>query len=83
MESESQGGHIPTAFKNFSMSQKEKTIEELIQDEWLSSDSDYNIRLGVRAFLDLRSWFHSNEVPFCEVCNEPGVKVSIRTFLDL
>lgn len=75
-ESQSQGGstHIPAAFRNFSMSQKEKTLEELEKDRWISL-KDGKIGLGVRSFLDLRSWFRNNEVPSCEVCNEAAVKV--------
>lgn len=67
--------NVPAAFKNFSISQKEKTLDELVQDQWLSSTPDGKIRLGVRSFLDLRSWFHNNDVPSCDVCNEAGVKV--------
>ncbi|KAD5803511.1 hypothetical protein E3N88_14871 [Mikania micrantha] len=76
---ENQGGssEMPPALKNFSMSQKEKTIHEFIQDQWLCATSDGNIGLGVRSFLDLRSWFHNNEVPSCEVCNEAGIKAEL------
>lgn len=66
---------IPTAFKNFTMTQKDKTLEEFVRDQWLSSTSDGQIGLGIRSFLDLRSWFHNNEVPICEICNEAAVKV--------
>ncbi|XP_016513792.1 uncharacterized protein LOC107830679 [Nicotiana tabacum] len=77
-DSQSQGGsvQIPAAFRNFSMSQKEKTLEELVKDQWLSL-TDVKIGLGVRSFLDLRSWFRSNEVPPCEVCNEAAVKAEL------
>ncbi|KAA8528143.1 hypothetical protein F0562_035606 [Nyssa sinensis] len=77
--SQSQGApsQVPLAFKNFSLSQKEKTLEELVQDQWLCSTSEGNIGLGVRSFLDLRGWFRSNEVPVCEVCNEAGVKAEL------
>lgn len=77
MASQSQGvpPTVPAAFKNFSITQKEKTLTELEQDQWLSSTPDGKIRLGVRSFLDLRSWFHNNDVPSCDVCNEAGVKV--------
>ncbi|KAJ8565173.1 hypothetical protein K7X08_007749 [Anisodus acutangulus] len=77
-ESQSQGGstHIPAAFRNFSMSEKEKTLEEFERDRWLSL-TDGKIGLGVRSFLDLRSWFRSNEVPPCEVCNEAAVKAEL------
>ncbi|XAR60434.1 hypothetical protein NMG60_11033807 [Bertholletia excelsa] len=68
---------IPTTFKNFSMSQKEKTLEELVQDQWLCFTPDGNIGLGLRSFLDLRSWFHSNDIPACEVCNEAGIKADL------
>lgn len=68
---------IPPAFRNFTMSQKEKTLNDLIRDRWLSYTSSGKVGLGVRSFLDLRSWFRSNDVPSCNVCNEAGVKVSI------
>lgn len=61
---------------------KEKTLDELVQDQWLSVTPDNYIGLGVRSFLDLRSWFRSNNVPACEVCNEAGVKV-VRMLLCL
>ncbi|GFP79988.1 non-structural maintenance of chromosomes element 1 homolog [Phtheirospermum japonicum] len=78
-DSESQGcpSQIPPAFKNFSMSQKEKTLELFLKDQWLSSVPDEKIGIGVRSFLDLRSWFRSNEVPICEVCNEAAVKAQL------
>ncbi|XP_028555490.1 uncharacterized protein LOC110095427 [Dendrobium catenatum] len=66
---------IPVAFKSFTISQKEKTLGELIRDQWLSSTSDGKIGLGVRSFLDLRSWFLNNEVVPCHVCNEAAIKV--------
>ncbi|KAL5819913.1 hypothetical protein ACOSQ4_023755 [Xanthoceras sorbifolium] len=76
MGSESQGGplHVPAAIRNFTMSQKEKTLDELVQDKWLCCTPDGNIGLGVRSCLDLRSWFHSSDIPSCEVCNEAVVK---------
>ncbi|PIA28507.1 hypothetical protein AQUCO_06900047v1 [Aquilegia coerulea] len=77
--SQSQAGSsaIPTALKNFSKSQKEKTLNELVRDRWLCSTPDGNVGLGVRSFLDLRSWFHNNDVPPCHVCNEAGVKADL------
>ncbi|XP_059665099.1 uncharacterized protein LOC132311278 isoform X2 [Cornus florida] len=77
--SQSQGGpsQVPPAFRNFSLSQKEKTLEELVRDQWLCSTPDGNIGLGVRSFLDLRSWFRNNDVPSCEVCNEAGLKAEL------
>uniref|UniRef100_A0A7N0UR31 Non-structural maintenance of chromosomes element 1 homolog n=1 Tax=Kalanchoe fedtschenkoi TaxID=63787 RepID=A0A7N0UR31_KALFE len=75
--SESQGAAVPAALKYFSISQKEKTLDEFVRDKWLCHTSDGNIGLGVRSFLDLRSWFRGNDVPPCEVCNEAGVKVVI------
>lgn len=59
------------------MAQKDKSLEEFVQDQWLCLTSDGNIGLGVRSFLDLRSWFHNNEVPPCDVCNEAGVKAEL------
>lgn len=80
MSAESQGGgqhQVPPALKNFSISQKEKTLGELVKDQWLCSTSNGTIGLGVRSFLDLRSWFHNNDVPSCEVCNEGAVKAEL------
>ena len=74
-QSQDAPAQLPPAFKNFSMSQKEKTLEELVQDRWLCSTSDGNIGLGLRSFLDLRGWFQNNDIPACEVCNEAGIKV--------
>ncbi|KAG1338266.1 Non-structural maintenance of chromosomes element [Cocos nucifera] len=66
--------HVPAAFKSFSLSQKEKTLNDLIQDQWLCYTSDGKIGLGIRSFFDLRSWFRNNDIPSCDVCNEAGVK---------
>ncbi|CAO2825108.1 unnamed protein product [Amaranthus hypochondriacus] len=74
--SEPQCQDVPAALRNFSMSQKEKALEELVRDGWLSN-VDGNIGLGIRSFLDLRSWFRNCEVPSCEVCNEAGVKADL------
>ncbi|KFK26364.1 hypothetical protein AALP_AA8G239000 [Arabis alpina] len=68
---------VPPAFKNFSMSQKEKTLDELVKDKWLCRTRESNIGLGIRSLLDLRSWFRNNDVPSCEVCNEAGVKADL------
>lgn len=67
--------HVPAAFKSFSISQKEKTLNDLVRDQWLCSTSDGKIGLGIRSFLDLRSWFRNNEIPSCDVCNEAAIKV--------
>ncbi|KAK9058557.1 hypothetical protein SSX86_023399 [Deinandra increscens subsp. villosa] len=79
LENQLQGSssEIPPALRNFSMSQKEKAIHEFIQDQWLCGTADGNIGLGVRSFLDLRSWFHNNEVPSCDVCNEASIKADL------
>ncbi|KAM0006331.1 putative transcription factor C2H2 family [Helianthus debilis subsp. tardiflorus] len=77
LENQVGSSEIPPALKNFSMSHKEKAIHEFIQDQWLCASSDGNIGLGVRSFLDLRSWFHNNEVPKCDVCNEAGIKADL------
>jgi hypothetical protein len=68
---------LPTSITNFSLSQKEKTLNELIQDRWLSYTPTGKIGLGIRSFLDLRSWLRSNDIPSCEVCNEACIKVQI------
>ncbi|OWM69082.1 non-structural maintenance of chromosomes element 1 homolog [Punica granatum] len=68
---------IPAAFRNFSLSQKEKTLEELTRDRWLYISVDDRVGLGIRSFLDLRSWFRSNDIPSCEVCNEAAVKAEL------
>ncbi|KAB1212087.1 hypothetical protein CJ030_MR5G001801 [Morella rubra] len=78
-ESQSQGGptHVPLPLKNFSISQKQKALDELVQDQWLTHTTDGNIGLGVRSFLDLRSYFHNSDIPSCQVCNEAGVKAEL------
>ncbi|KAF8113374.1 hypothetical protein N665_0050s0032 [Sinapis alba] len=75
--SSSQQQQVPPAFKNFSMSQKDKTLDELVKDKWLCRTRESNIGLGIRSLLDLRSWFRNNDVPSCEVCNEAGVKAEL------
>uniref|UniRef100_A0A804P0E8 Non-structural maintenance of chromosomes element 1 homolog n=1 Tax=Zea mays TaxID=4577 RepID=A0A804P0E8_MAIZE len=57
--------HLP--IKNLSLSEKEKALDELIRDCWLSYTSTGKIGLGSRSFLDLRSWFYYNDIPSC-VC---------------
>ncbi|CAJ1965292.1 unnamed protein product [Sphenostylis stenocarpa] len=76
-DAQSQGGqpNVPSALKNFSLSQKEKTLHELVRDQWLNLTTDGVIKLGLKSFLDLRSWFRNNEVPSCHVCNEAGIKI--------
>ncbi|CAL9231084.1 unnamed protein product [Arabidopsis halleri] len=76
-EASSSQQQVPPAFRNFSMSQKEKTLDELVRDKWLCRTREGNIGLGIRSLLDLRSWFRNNDVPSCEVCNEAGVKADL------
>ncbi|KAL1204267.1 hypothetical protein V5N11_021679 [Cardamine amara subsp. amara] len=76
-EASSSQQQVPPAFKNFSMSQKEKALVELVKDKWLCRTNEGNIGVGIRSLLDLRSWFRNNEVPSCEVCNEAGVKADL------
>ncbi|XP_066383115.1 uncharacterized protein [Miscanthus floridulus] len=74
--SEDSQSRLPSSIKNFSLSQKEKTLDELIRDRWLSYTSTGKIGLGTRSFLDLRSWFRGNDIPSCVVCNEACIKAS-------
>ncbi|CAD6270726.1 unnamed protein product [Miscanthus lutarioriparius] len=74
--SEDSQPRLPSSIKNFSLSQKEKTLDELIRDRWLSYTSTGKIGLGTRSFLDLRSWFRGNDIPSCVVCNEACIKAS-------
>lgn len=74
-QSQGSQSHVPSALKYFSLTEKEKTLHELVKDHWLNLTTDGNIKLGVKSFLDLRSWFRNNDVPSCQVCNEAGVKV--------
>ncbi|XP_019461769.1 PREDICTED: non-structural maintenance of chromosomes element 1 homolog [Lupinus angustifolius] len=76
-QSQESQSHVPSALKNFSLADKEKTLHELVKDQWLDLTTDGNIKLGVKSFLDLRSWFRSNDVPSCYVCSEAGVKVEL------
>ncbi|XP_027913555.1 non-structural maintenance of chromosomes element 1 homolog isoform X1 [Vigna unguiculata] len=76
---QSQGSlsNVPSTLKNFSLSQKEKTLNELVQDQWLNLTTEGVIKLGLKSFLDLRSWFRNNDVPSCHVCNEAGIKAEV------
>lgn len=76
---QSQGGqpNVPSSLKNFSLSQKEKTLQELVRDQWLNLTTDGIIKLGLKSFLDLRSWFRNNDVTSCHVCNEAGIKAEL------
>ncbi|XP_051186011.1 uncharacterized protein [Lolium perenne] len=67
---------LPYSITSFLFSQKEKTLHELIQDCWLAYTPEGRIGLGIRSFLDLRSWFRGNDIPSCVVCNEAGIKAS-------
>ncbi|QCE14228.1 non-structural maintenance of chromosomes element 1 homolog [Vigna unguiculata] len=76
---QSQGSQsdVPSTLKTFSLSQKEKTLNELVQDQWLNLTTEGVIKLGLKSFLDLRSWFRNNDVPSCHVCNEAGIKAEV------
>ncbi|KAL2322266.1 hypothetical protein Fmac_026645 [Flemingia macrophylla] len=76
---QSQGSqpNVPSSLKNFSLTQKEKTLQELVRDQWLNLTTDGIIKLGLKSFLDLRSWFRNNDVPSCHVCNEAGIKAQL------
>ncbi|KAI4340500.1 hypothetical protein MLD38_025329 [Melastoma candidum] len=65
---------VPAALKNFTLLQKDKTLEDLTRDRWLCLTPDGNIGLGVRSFLDLRTWFSNSGVPSCELCSEAAIK---------
>ena len=77
VKQESQGdpGQVPLAFKQFSMVKKEKTLEDFLKKQWLCATKEGKIGLGIRAFLELRILFKNLDVPFCDVCNEAGIKV--------
>ncbi|CAN6443189.1 unnamed protein product [Victoria cruziana] len=68
------GSQVPSSFRQFSLSQKEKTLHDLIRDGWLCSVENGNVGIGIKSFLDLRSWLRCNDIPSCDVCNEAGVK---------
>ncbi|XP_031490137.1 uncharacterized protein LOC116257483 [Nymphaea colorata] len=72
--SQAGSSQAPSSFRQFSLSQKEKTLYDLIRDGWLCSTENGNVGIGIRSFLDLRSWFRCNDIPSCDVCNEAGVK---------
>ncbi|KAK7306754.1 hypothetical protein VNO77_44710 [Canavalia gladiata] len=76
---QSQGSqpNVSSALKHFTLSQKEKTLHELVRDRWLNLTTDGIIKLGLKSFLDLRGWFRHNDVPSCHVCNEAGIKAEL------
>ncbi|WCJ41521.1 embryo defective 1379 [Euphorbia peplus] len=65
------------ALRNFSLSQKEKTLDELVHDKWLHRTPDGEIGLAERSYLELRSYFHNSGTPSCEVCNEAAIKAKV------
>ncbi|MED6159868.1 hypothetical protein PIB30_046159 [Stylosanthes scabra] len=79
IDPQSQGtqSSIPPALRNFTKVDKEKALDDLVRDQWLRVTEDGHIKLGVKSFLDLRSWFRNNEIPSCQVCNEAGVKAEL------
>ncbi|CAD6255003.1 unnamed protein product [Miscanthus lutarioriparius] len=74
--SQNSQSRLPSCITDFKLSQKERTIDELVRDRWLSYTSTGKIGLGIRSFLDLRSWFRGNDIPLCVVCNEACIKAS-------
>eukprot|EP01018_Ginkgo_biloba_P037938 Gb_24271 [translate_table: standard] len=76
-ESQGELSQVPSGFKQFSMVQKEKTLEDLVRNRWLCTTEEGKLGLGVRAFLELRSLFKNFDVPFCDVCNEAGIKAEL------
>ncbi|CAN7038172.1 hypothetical protein IGI04_005156 [Brassica rapa subsp. trilocularis] len=77
-EASSSQQQVPPAFKNFSMSEKEETLDELVKNAWLCRTKGGYIGLGMKSLLDLRSCFRDYEVPSCEVCDEAdGVKAGL------
>ncbi|BAT89070.1 non-structural maintenance of chromosomes element 1 homolog [Vigna umbellata] len=76
-QSQGSQSNVPSTLKNLSLSQKEKTLNELVEDQWLNLTTEGVIKLGLKSFLDLRSWFRNNDVPSCHVCNEAGIKAEL------
>ncbi|XP_027346466.1 non-structural maintenance of chromosomes element 1 homolog [Abrus precatorius] len=76
---QSQGSqpNVPSALKHFTLSQKEKALNELVRDQWLNLTENGIIKLGPKSFLDLRGWFRHNDVPSCHVCSEAGIKAEL------
>lgn len=59
---------------SLTLAQKEKTLEELAHDHWLSHSLDGTVALGIRSFLELWNVFKNYDVPICDICNEAGIK---------
>lgn len=76
-QSQNSSTQIPPAFRNFTLSQKEKALQELVKDKWLCRPEDGQIGLGIRSILDLRGWFRNADVPPCQICNETGLKANV------
>ncbi|MCO5594674.1 hypothetical protein L7F22_048707 [Adiantum nelumboides] len=62
------------AAMTLTLAQKEKTLEDLAHDRWLSLTTNGMVALGIRSFLELWNIFKNYEVPICDVCNEAGIK---------
>lgn len=63
-----------TSMVNLTLAQREKALTEFAQDRWLSRSEDGMVTLGVRSFLELWNVFKNYDVPFCDICNEAGIK---------
>lgn len=66
------------AARNLSATDKERNIEELVADGWLEKQGDGRLALGPRTFMELRTYIQSLDVPTCNACKEPAVKVSLK-----
>lgn len=57
---------VPPVLRNSSMSQKEKSLGELVWDNWLCHTPNGVVRLGTRSYIDFWSCFNSYGIPSCE-----------------
>jgi len=62
-----------------SLQAAEKAIKRMVKEQWLSLSEDRNskLSLGIRTFLELKSWLENsfqNSLRECVVCSEPVLK---------
>eukprot|EP00270_Netrium_digitus_P006376 TRINITY_DN18826_c0_g1_i1.p1 TRINITY_DN18826_c0_g1~~TRINITY_DN18826_c0_g1_i1.p1 ORF type:complete len:252 (-),score=70.70 TRINITY_DN18826_c0_g1_i1:169-924(-) len=68
-QSQAEGGQAA-----LSLSERERTIEELVAQQWLVNLEDGgSVGIGAQTYLELKSWL-KELVDACEICNEAAIK---------
>lgn len=69
-----QNGTQEVGAKQLTRGEKEKAVKQLVAEQWLWRRSEDTLALGVRTFLELKSFLKSLDgVTSCVVCNEAAI----------